>query len=325
ILLAGRGKVCLLLVKNRPGAVCYVRGVKFSTICGHATYLRSAHLFCLSLRLLRRLSSHSLKHSHSDSDRDNTPPPLPTKDIQQNQTAALTTTVAVTTVAVTTVAVTAISTEQKIWEAVNHPDGISSQEKLLNKIEDGATAAANTSGGVVSTLKAIAANEEVQEISKAILSGVPALMSALETLSKVHPFAAIAFIPFQFAYKQELKRHDNDRNRMSLFEAIKDVMRVIVELKGVNVTQDDKRLAPDGKPLVSRLAELGELMKMDIEACYSALDAMHKQSLIVRFCKASDWSGKLAGFKVRFKTRREDLQFALTLNTATVIQGMSTM
>ncbi|KAJ7162329.1 hypothetical protein C8R46DRAFT_1283124 [Mycena filopes] len=266
-------------------------------------------------RLLRRLSSHTLEHSHSDSNRDNPPPPLPTRDIPHNQTAVLT----------TTAAVTAISTEQKIWEAVNHPDGISSQEKLLNKIEDGATAAANTSSGVVSTLKAIAANEEVQEIGKAILSGVPALMSALETLSKVHPFAAIAFIPFQFAYKQELKRHDNDRNRMSLFEAIKDVMRVIVELKGVNVTQDDKRLAPDGKPLVSRLAELGELMKKDIEACYGALDAMHTQSLIVRFCKASDWSGRLAGFKVRFKTRREDLQFALTLNTATVIQDMSTM
>ncbi|KAJ7441736.1 hypothetical protein FB451DRAFT_117361 [Mycena latifolia] len=225
-----------------------------------------------------------------------------------------------------TVTITAVSTEEKIWKAVNNPNGnVSNAEKLLNKVENGAGAAASASTGVVATIKTIAANEEVQEFGKAILSGVPALMSALEGLSKVHPFAAAAFLPFQFAYKQEMKRHDNEKSRIALFETIKDVMLVTVEMKGVGITPDDKRQTPDGQPVVTRLAALGQQMKKDIEECYNTLDAMQKQSLIVKFCKASGWNDKLAGFKVRFTTRRQELQFALTLNTATTIQDMSTM
>ncbi|KAJ6573541.1 hypothetical protein DFH09DRAFT_1277138 [Mycena vulgaris] len=247
-----------------------------------------------------------------------------------------------------TVTVTSMTTEEKIWRGVNNPNGnVSKSERILNKIGDGAGTAVSASTGIVATIKTIAANEEVQEFGKAILNGIPALMSALEGLSKVHPFAAAAFLPFQFAYKQEMKRHDNERSRISLFESIKDVMLVAVEMRGVGITPDDTRRTPDGQPVVTRLAALGEQMRKDIKQCYnggriilmqsgmrwnspwalylSALDAMQKQSLIVRFCKASTWNDKLAGFKVTFKTRREELHFALTLNTAASIQDMSTM
>ncbi|KAJ7442970.1 hypothetical protein FB451DRAFT_95665 [Mycena latifolia] len=222
-----------------------------------------------------------------------------------------------------TVSVTAVSMEEKIWQTVSNPNGnVAKPEIFLNKGEDGV--AASASNGIVATINTIAANEEVQEFGKAILSGVPALMSALEGLSKVHPFAAVAFLPFQFAYKQEMKRHDNEKSRLALFETIKGVMCVIVEMKGVEVTRDDKRVMPGGQPLVSRLEELGQQMDKDITECYNTLDAMQKQSLVVKFCKASGWNDKLADFKVRFKTRREELQLALTLNTATTIQDMST-
>lgn len=50
---------------------------------------------------------------------------------------------------------------------------------------------------------------------------------------------------------------------------------------------------------------------------------MQKQSLIVKFCKAGGWNDQLAKYKVTFKTRREELHFALALNTATTIQDMS--
>ncbi|KAJ7657383.1 hypothetical protein DFH06DRAFT_1131873 [Mycena polygramma] len=279
-------------------------------------------------RLFHRISSHNLKHSaqQSDStDHDTHPlPPLPTA-------TTLTTTVMVTA-------------EEKMWRTVNDSNGnVPKSEKFLNKMVDEAITASNASNNVVATIKTIAANEEVQQIGKAILSGVPALMNALEGLSKVHPFAAAAFLPFQFAYKQAMKQHDNEkydaffscasgsgaylagRTRMSLFEAIKDVMLVIVEMKGVDVKQDDKRVMPDGQPLVTRLSALGQQMKKDIEGCYNALDAMSKQSFVVKFCKAGGWSNTLASFKVTFKTRREELHFALTLNTATTIQDMSVM
>lgn len=52
---------------------------------------------------------------------------------------------------------------------------------------------------------------------------------------------------------------------------------------------------------------------------------MQKQSLIVKFCKAAGWNDQLANYKVTFKTRREQLHFALTLSTAAVIQDMSAM
>ncbi|KAJ7442979.1 hypothetical protein FB451DRAFT_1376810 [Mycena latifolia] len=149
-------------------------------------------------------------------------------------------------------------------------------------------------------------------------------MSALERLSKVHPFVEAAFLPFKFAYNQEMKRHDNEKSRLALFETIKGVMCIIVEMKGLEITRDDKRVMPGGQPLVSRLEELGQQMDKDITECYNTLDAMQKQSLVVKFCKASGWNDKLAGFKVRFKTRREELQLALTLNIATTIQDMST-
>jgi predicted DNA repair protein MutK len=42
--------------------------------------------------------------------------------------------------------------------------------------------------GVIGLIQTVAANEEVQAIGKTILDGVPALMSALETLTEVHPF-----------------------------------------------------------------------------------------------------------------------------------------
>ncbi|KAJ7466853.1 hypothetical protein FB451DRAFT_399926 [Mycena latifolia] len=226
-----------------------------------------------------------------------------------------------------TVTITAVSTEEKekMWKVVSNPNGdVSKAEKLLNKVENGAGAAVSASTGIVATIKTIAANEEVQEFGRAVFSGVPALMSALERLSKVHPFVEAAFLPFQFAYKQEMKRHDNEKSRLALFETIKGVMCIIVEMKGVEITRDDKRVMPGGQPLVSRLEELGQQMDKDITECYNTLDAMQKQSLVVKFCKASGWNDKLADFKVRFKTRREELQLALTLNTATTIQDMST-
>ncbi|KAJ7229969.1 hypothetical protein GGX14DRAFT_409643 [Mycena pura] len=152
---------------------------------------------------------------------------------------------------------------------------------------------------------------------------MPALLSVLQALSAVHPFVALALLPFQFAYQQELKHQDNEKLHLSLFASIKDVMLVSVEMQGVGITMNDKRMTPDGQPVAARLTALGQQMKQDIEGCYNVLDAMQKQSPLVRFCKAYSWNAQLAAWKVTFKTRREDLQFALTLNTAVNIREIS--
>jgi hypothetical protein len=54
------------------------------------------------------------------------------------------------------------------------------------------------------------------------------------------------------------------------------------------------------------------------------LDAMQKQSLIVKFCKAGDWSKQLGQYKATFQRRHDDLHFTLTLNMAMEVHTMPT-
>ncbi|KAF7367132.1 hypothetical protein MSAN_00972900 [Mycena sanguinolenta] len=165
-------------------------------------------------------------------------------------------------------------------------------------------------------MKAAADNEGVQQIGKAILNGVPALMNVLETMSKAHPFAQLAFQPFKWAYDQEMKRRDNETtSRLSLFESIKNVMLISIEMKDI-VASDDQQQDPQGNQIPSRLAEIGGQMKDDIYRCYAALDAMQKQSLFIRFCHAAAWNERLQGFKDSFKNRQDGLMVALSLYTA---------
>jgi hypothetical protein len=52
------------------------------------------------------------------------------------------------------------------------------------------------------------------------------------------------------------------------------------------------------------------------------LDAMQKQSLIVKFCKAGDWSRQLGQYKGNFQKRHDELHFELTLNMAMEVHTM---
>ncbi|KAF7361105.1 hypothetical protein MSAN_01142100 [Mycena sanguinolenta] len=208
-------------------------------------------------------------------------------------------------------------TDSKIYKAVSGA-GLKPPVAGIDKIEDGA---ANLEG-VASTIKTMADNEGVQEIGKAVLNSVPALMKVLETMSKAHPFAQLAFEPFKWAYNQELKRRDNETtSRLALFESIKNVMLISIEMKDL-VTSDDQRRDPAGHPVESRLVAVGVQMKEDIYGCYATLDAMQKQSLFIRFCNAAAWSKQLQGYKDNFKTRQNDLMMALTLYTATSIHSV---
>ncbi|KAJ7243357.1 hypothetical protein C8J57DRAFT_1525807 [Mycena rebaudengoi] len=233
-------------------------------------------------------------------------------------------------------------TRLAMWNTVTNPDGeISKSEKRLSKFEDGAGPLLDASKGIITVIKTIGANEEVQMMGKSILSGIPTLMATVKAISTVHPFVALAFLPFQFAYEQEMKRHDNEkylhsqranhtqkftyplpRLRLSLFDSIKDVILVLRETDGLGVTKHDERTEPNGTPLVSRLTELGQQMDKDIHACYNVLDAMEKQKLIMKVFKARGWNEKLAYWKDNFKKLQNDLHFALSLNTAKPIHDM---
>ncbi|KAJ7216141.1 hypothetical protein C8J57DRAFT_1732541 [Mycena rebaudengoi] len=82
-------------------------------------------------------------------------------------------------------------TRLAMWNTVTNPDGeISKSEKRLNKFEDGAGPLLDASKGIITVIKTIGANEEVQMMGKRILSGIPTLMATLKAISTVHPFVA---------------------------------------------------------------------------------------------------------------------------------------
>ncbi|KAJ7453210.1 hypothetical protein FB451DRAFT_1185458 [Mycena latifolia] len=265
-------------------------------------------------RLFHRRNSNNPKASSSSHDLT-TAPPASTRNAQNDGQKSD-----------ATVTKRADDSTEEIWKAANNPDANPTKfEKVVDQTENRVDAAISPAlKTTVSVVKAVAENPVVQDFGKVILGGIPVLMNALEELSKVHPFVSVAFLPFKFAYSQELKRRDNDKIRLSLFETIKDVMMVVIETKNLGVEPQDERKTPDGEPLVTRLAALGQKMRDDIMECYNALDAMQKQSLIVKFCKAGAWNDRLATYQAKFKVRRTDLQFALALSTALTIQDMNT-
>ncbi|KAJ7343072.1 hypothetical protein DFH08DRAFT_238343 [Mycena albidolilacea] len=60
-------------------------------------------------------------------------------------------------------------------------------------------------------------------------------------------------------------------------------------------------------------------MNIDIDECSKALNAHEERSYFTQLRKASSWNKELSGYANRFTKRREDLLFALNLQTATAV------
>ncbi|KAK6975085.1 hypothetical protein R3P38DRAFT_3128369 [Favolaschia claudopus] len=213
----------------------------------------------------------------------------------------------------------------EMWHNIeDRSANLSKAEKVIDKISDAASTAIDaqaSSEGVVGLVKSVMANDEVKAIGNAILEGVPAIMSALEVLTEVHPFLKAAYLPFKLIYHQETQRRDNDRKRTTLFGKIKDVMMILLDLKSFG--KDDTRTTPEGKPVLSRLASICQDMKKDIEECYNVLNVQEKRSLGIKFLKASIWNKELGSYAARFTNRREELTFALSLRSVVTIEEMN--
>ncbi|KAJ7318795.1 hypothetical protein DFH08DRAFT_754688 [Mycena albidolilacea] len=213
----------------------------------------------------------------------------------------------------------------QMWRNIgDRSANVSKAEKIMNKISDTASGAVDvetSTDGVVGFVKTVLANDEVKAIGNTILEGVPAIMSALETLTEIHPFLKAAYLPFKLIYHQETQRRDNDNKRTTLFGTIKDVMFILLELKGFG--KDDTRSTPEGKPVLSRLASICKDMKKDIEECYNVLNAQERRSVGIKFLKASAWNKELGSYAARFTNRREELTFALSMRTVVTMEEMN--
>ncbi|KAJ7473796.1 hypothetical protein B0H11DRAFT_2036023 [Mycena galericulata] len=214
------------------------------------------------------------------------------------------------------------------WRAISNRDtNISKEEKIMNKLTDNAggtvsVVAESSSDGVISMIKGVVTNEEMQAVGKAISEHVPEIMSVLEKVTDIHPFLKAAFLPFKLIYYQETQRRDNDGKRSTLFEKIKDVMLILMELK--KIPKDDTRITPEGEPILSRLASICRDMKKDIEGCYNVLNAQERRSVSIKFLKASSWNKELATYAARFTTTRENLTFTLSMRSAVTTEETNT-
>ncbi|KAJ6542796.1 hypothetical protein B0H19DRAFT_1171944 [Mycena capillaripes] len=185
-------------------------------------------------------------------------------------------------------------------------------ERPANKVTDAANGAVEAANSFPfcegrDAVATAGAQVAVKDILEEALEGVPALMDALETLSKAHPFPEIAFLLFKLIYHQECQRRDNDKKRVALFLKIKDVMVELAELR--------QALPQNNEALENRLKPLCRKMEVDIRECFNALSAQERCSISIKFLKASRWNKVLALYAARFVETREKVSYALRLDT----------
>ena len=73
---------------------------------------------------------------------------------------------------------------------------------------------------MASALKKVADASSAQDV----LAPLRSVLSSLEALTKVHPFLAIAVIPFKAVVSLELKRRENDRRILVVITQMTDMM-----------------------------------------------------------------------------------------------------
>ncbi|KAF8146752.1 hypothetical protein K438DRAFT_1780593 [Mycena galopus ATCC 62051] len=73
-------------------------------------------------------------------------------------------------------------------------------------------------GDAVTCMRAVYATDQGQLFWDTITSNIRVVMEALQGLSQVHPFLAVAYVPIQRIYDQVVLYRDNDKKRTLLFK-----------------------------------------------------------------------------------------------------------
>ncbi|TFK81228.1 hypothetical protein K466DRAFT_558153 [Polyporus arcularius HHB13444] len=192
-------------------------------------------------------------------------------------------------------------------------------DSLGNKAENYAPHT-NIAMSVINNASQAATTIEQSEIGKKIersiqrfADDVPWLMKGLDELARIHPVVTVAVLAFKAVYALETTRQENDRRVITLYVEMKDMMMVMVQLKGID---NRTHIGLDGRMLKDRLEELAEQTAKDIKECANFCDTFLKKKLLVKVLKGPVWAEKLAGFVQVFNDRKDDFQFALAMHTA---------
>ncbi|EKM56765.1 uncharacterized protein PHACADRAFT_172445 [Phanerochaete carnosa HHB-10118-sp] len=164
-----------------------------------------------------------------------------------------------------------------------------------------------------------AAVQMLQKGIKTFMDDYHWFMKALDEVAKIHPFVAAAILAFKAVYSMERTRQENDKRIIALYVAMKDMIRVLVQLRTI---EDPHHLGPDGVTIEGRLQSLVRQAAEDIKDCANACDTYSKKRLLVKVLKGPIWEARLAEHVARFHQLKKELKFALSIHTATTTEGM---
>ncbi|KAI0766998.1 hypothetical protein C8Q74DRAFT_1369868 [Fomes fomentarius] len=148
-----------------------------------------------------------------------------------------------------------------------------------------------------------------------LLDSLPALVKALDEISKIHPYVAVAVGAFKIVIELEVKRRDNDKKVKLLFLEMKNMMSALLQLQ--NVRPD--HVGRDGVAVGARLESLIKETARDIKECANACDTYSKKRLLVKVLKSSSWDGKLKEYIQLFADRKHAFVFAVSIHTGMAI------
>ncbi|KAF7319402.1 VPS13 domain-containing protein [Mycena chlorophos] len=209
---------------------------------------------------------------------------------------------------------------QDAWKSANTNPKTSKADKMLLRVENGIQGAMTREAQgaseltiVETELTAVGVLETIENGIHSLAEGMPVLMNALDEVAKLHPFVGVAVMAFKAVWALEQKRRDNDKKILALHVEMKDMMSILLQLKTV---KDVDAKAPNGETIKGRMQVIVETAAKNIKGCANACDTYVKKKLVVKVIKGPIWEGKLAAFSGEFTKRRDEFQLALSMHTA---------
>ncbi|CAK5274465.1 unnamed protein product [Mycena citricolor] len=212
----------------------------------------------------------------------------------------------------------------EVSKGAEEPPGVRPENKLVRAVgQIGADIDAIGQSAAYSTVQQTVTDPNVQAIELSALNGVPALLDALQTISRIHPFVELAFLPFKLIYMQEMARRNKDQRRLILFGLIKDVMSTLVHLEFFTSEYAPRRTTRNGRQVENEIKRVCQEMKNDIEECYNVLNEHDNSRRVLQFLKASSWNQIFLDYGARFKASQERLGFAMHVENTVGVGKMS--
>ncbi|KAG8826888.1 hypothetical protein FRC17_008058 [Serendipita sp. 399] len=218
------------------------------------------------------------------------------------------------------------------WKETRPSKFQSRLDKIENTImnNDPTKSAYYAAGSAFVAENATAVNEVVSTVAtavnfKAIEDGIKTfaetsevLMKALDAVASIHPVIGVVVLAFKGVVALELKRHSNDRKVIVIQLKMKDMVSVLLDLRGI---KDPRHVAPDGKTIEGRMQDLMGRIAKDIDECGNVCETYGKKHVIVKIVKSISWEGKLSSYADTFDQYRKDILLAISIHTTLGVES----